>query len=86
MPNNTAASLAPLYRITGTLIPVLSTDESDQALVAAAPLAVDLIMRSTHPDFPARAALWVFALGYAAWRWETPPEVTRLEEEGKAES
>lgn len=72
-------TLAPCYRVVGTLIPVLATDESDQALVAAAPIAVDAVVRSTHPDFPARTAGWTFAIGYAWWRWETPPEVTRLE-------
>ena len=76
----TDPQLVPRYRVTGTLIPVLATEESDQVLVAAAPIAVDAIVRSTDPAFPARTAGWVVAFGYAAWRWETPPEVTRLEE------
>lgn len=77
----TGPQLAPRYRVTGTLVPVLSTEDSDQQLIAGAPFDVDVVLRSTDPAFPARAARWVVALGYAAWRWETPPTVTRLEDE-----
>ncbi len=72
--------LAPLYRVIGALIPVVVSEESDQALIAGAPIEVDVVMRSTDPAFPERTAGWIITLGYAGWRWETPPTVTRLEE------
>lgn len=68
------------YHVTGVLVPVYADEVPDQGLIAGAPMEVDIIVVSTHPAFPARTAGWEVTLGHAAWRWERPPIVTRLED------
>ena len=78
------SALAHRYRVTGTLIPlcdwVLAPHPLDTGLIAGHPIAVDIVIVSTDPSFPARTAGWEITLGYAAWRWERPPLITRLEQ------
>lgn len=73
---------AERYRVIGTLIPIVGDDTADAPrFIAGAPIAVDLVVRSTHPDFPIRTAGWEVTLGHAAWGWETQPTIIRLEDE-----
>lgn len=73
--------IVPRYRVTGVMVAIPGeTPAAHTQLISGAPIAIDLIVRSTDPHFAAGVARWEIALEGTIWRWHRPPRVTRLGE------
>jgi hypothetical protein len=68
------------YHIVGTLIPSVMPEFGHLDLTPGEPIHVEITVVNTDPRFAAHMAAWEATLGYAIWRWQSPPTITQLED------